>query len=151
MFAGYYGHEHLIRRVVCEFNCETCYKTGDLAWFNTRNKQLEFRSYRNHLVKLKSQSMELREVESVFMDMVTSCIVIITKHKNIDYLVVYVQTTRTIQDLKQHCLARLPFYIIPSIFIIVDTFTIEQNGKINQRNLPSPDFTSLSFFSNEDK
>ena len=147
LFAGYYGREDLTRGALCEFNGETCYKTGDLAWLNPTNRQLEFGTYRNHLIKLKSHSTELKEVESVLLEMVANCVVVMTKYKNMDYLVAYVQTTRTIQNLRQHCLARLPFYMVPSIFIILDTLITDQNEEV----LPPPDFTCVTTLSDANR
>ncbi|CAF1354197.1 unnamed protein product [Adineta steineri] len=149
LFAGYYGREDLTHAVLCEFTGEVCYKTGDLGWLNTANGQLEFRGHRDHHAKLRSQPIELEKVEAILMEMATCCAVIKAKYEEADYLVAYVQTTHTIQDLKQHCVARLPFYMIPSIFMICDILPVDQNGSINQKDLPPPDFTRLSILSNE--
>ncbi len=152
LFSGYYGREDLTRAVLCDFNGEICCKTGDLGWFNTTNRQLEFRGYRDDQLKLRSQSIELEDIKSVLMEMATNCIVIKAKHIDIYYLVAYVQTTHTIQDLRQYCLGRLPFYLVPSVFVISDTLPGNQTEEINQTNFPPPpDFTSLLMLSNAEK
>ena len=81
------------------------------------------------------------------MDMATNCTIVTAKYKSIDYLVAYVQTTHTIQDLRQHCLAHFAFDMVPSIFMILDTLPVDQNGHINRKNLSPPDFTYLSVLS----
>ena len=151
LFAGYYGREELTHSVLCEFNGETCYKTGDFGWLNITNKQLEFRGHRDYRVKLRNQPIELDKIKAILMEIAANCVILKTKHNNTDYLVAYVQTTHSIQDLRQYCLSRLPFYMVPSIFIVLDTLPIDQNGEINQRNLPSPDFTYLSMLSHNDQ
>jgi hypothetical protein len=140
--SNYYDSEDLINTALCNLNGEICYKTGDLAWFDTTNGQLEFRGYRDHQLKLRRQSIDLEQVRSVLMEMVTNCAVIKAKHINIYYIVAYVQTTHTIQDLRQHCLARLPSYLVPCIFMKFDLLPT---------NLPSPDFTFLFKLSNAEK
>ena len=153
LFAGYYGHEDLTRAVLCEVNGKICYRTGDLGCLNPISRQLEYRDHRNYQTRV-SQTMKLEEIakiEEVLMHMTTNCIVVTAKYKSIDYLVAYIQTTHTIQDLRHHCLARLPFEMVPSIFMILDTLPVDQNGHINRQNLPPPDFTSFSLLSNTDK
>jgi hypothetical protein len=140
--SNYYDSGDLTDTALCNLNGEICYKTGDLAWFNTKNGQLEFRGYRDHQLKLRHQSIDLEQVRSVLMEIVTDCTVIKAKHIDIYYIVAYVQTTDTIQDLRQHCLARLPSYLVPCIFMKFDVLPT---------NLPSLDFTSLFILSNAEK
>ena len=153
LFADYYGREDLTGAVLCEVNGEICYRTGDLGFFNTINKQLEYRGHRNYQMRV-SQTVkleEIEEIEGVLMDMATDCTVVTTKFKSINYLVAYVQTTHTVQDVRQHCLAHLAFNMVPSIFMILDTLPVDQNRHVNRQNLPPPDFTFLSVLSNTDK
>ena len=151
LFAGYYGREELTHSVLCEFNGETCYRTGDLGRFNITNKQLEFRGHRDYRVKLRNQPIELEKIKAILMEVAANCVVIETRYKNTDYLVAYVQTTHSIQHLRQYCLNRLPFYMVPSIFMVLDTLPIDQNEAINGKTLPPPDFTCLSILPNADK
>ena len=151
VFSGYYGCNEITRRVLCEFNGEICYKTGDLGWLNTTNKQLELRGPCDHQLKPANQPINLEEIKAILMKMTTNCAVIKAKHRDTDHLLAYVQTTHTIRDLRQHCLASLPIYMIPSIFIILDILPVDQNGEIIQKNLPPPDFTGLSKLRSEEK
>jgi hypothetical protein len=149
LFAGYYDHDDLIHSVLCEFNGETCYKTGDLGWFNITNKQLEFRGHRKYQVKL--EPIETEKIKAVVMEVADDCVILETKYNNSDHLVAYVQTIHSVHDLRQYCLNRLPLYMVPSIFMILDTLPTNQNGEIDQGKLPSPDFTCLPVLSNADK
>ncbi|CAF4245564.1 unnamed protein product, partial [Adineta steineri] len=46
------------------------------------------------------------------------------------------------EELRQHCQSHLPPHMIPSIFIILDKLPLNQNGKIDRKQLPSPHFSS---------
>ncbi len=134
LFSNYNDSQNLIDTALCNLNDETCYRTGDLAWFNTTNGQIELRGYCDHQLKLKDQSIDLEQVRSVLMEIVTDCAIIKAKHMDIYCIVAYVQTIHTIQDSRQHCLVRLPSYLVPSVFMKFDVLPT---------TLPSPNFTSL--------
>ena len=125
-----------------------CYRTGDLAWLNIASGQLEFRGCRDDQLKLRCHSIGFENVRSVLQEMVTNCIVIKSKHIDIDYLVAYVQTTHNVRELREHCLARLPSYLVPSVFMFVDDLPVDQSEQIN---LPLPDLTTLVMASNVEK
>ena len=54
-------------------------------------------------------------------------------------------------QLREHCRAHLPSYMIPSIFIILDKLPLNANGKIDRKLLPAPNLSLLSLSSNEDQ
>ncbi|CAF4338145.1 unnamed protein product, partial [Adineta steineri] len=70
---------------------------------------------------------------------------------NNDYLVAYVQSSSHTneEELRQHCQSHLPPHMIPSIFIILDKLPLNQNGKIDRKQLPSPEFALLPFSSSD--
>ena len=148
LFSGYCNTEDTANITLCNFNGEICYRTGDLAWFNTTNGQLEFRGCRDDQLKLKCHSNDFEDVKSALKEMVTDCFIVKAKLIDIDYLAAYVQTTYTVQQLREHCCARLPPYLVPSVFMIVDNLHVDQSEQIN---LPLPDWTTLSVVSNMKK
>ncbi|CAF4197010.1 unnamed protein product, partial [Adineta steineri] len=54
------------------------------------------------------------------------------------------------EQLRQHCQSHLAPHMIPSFFIILDKLPLNQNGKVDRKQLPSPDF-SLSTLLSSDK
>jgi acyl carrier protein len=48
------------------------------------------------------------------------------------------ETEFTLKELTSYLSGRLPDYMIPSVFIKVDTFPMNQSGKIDKSKLPEP-------------
>lgn len=46
--------------------------------------------------------------------------------------------TSLVPTLREHLAATLPDYMVPSTFIIMDSFPLTRSGKVNRRALPSP-------------
>ncbi|CAF1292938.1 unnamed protein product [Adineta steineri] len=51
------------------------------------------------------------------------------------------------EELRQHCQSHLPPHMIPSIFIILDKLPLNPNGKIDRKQLPSPDSSASTLLS----
>ncbi|CAF4180583.1 unnamed protein product, partial [Adineta steineri] len=70
---------------------------------------------------------------------------------NDDYLVAYVQSSSHMneEELRQHCQSHLPPHMVPSFFIILDKLPLNQNGKVDRKQLPSPDFSLLTLLSDD--
>ncbi len=143
VFAGYRGRDDLTRQVLCKINSEIYYRTGDLARLNPITRLLEYCGRQDYQVKLRGQRIELGEIESIITEIANMCVVTKMTYLNNDYLVAYVETKTDEYDLRQHCSSRLPLYMVPSYFVIVDKLPLNQNGKIDRKGLPLVDFASL--------
>jgi hypothetical protein len=100
-------------------------------------------------VKLRGQRIELGEIEQCLLDTsVSACVVV--KWSD-DHLVAYVQSCDINEkQLRDHCHARLPLFMVPSIFIVLDQLPLNANGKVDRKRLPKPDFSTLSSSSRND-
>ena len=110
------------------------YRTGDLA------KKLscgtfEFRGRADHQVKVNGFRIELGEIEIALneMDEVTEAVVTACDNK----LTAHVQGTAGAADMKIHLASRLPVYMIPSDFVMVEKFPLTPNGKVDRKALAS--------------
>jgi len=126
----------------------TLYKTGDLARF-LPDGSLEYLGRIDNQVKIRGFRIELGEIESVLVQhpLVRNTLVIGSKiNQNYDTslrLIAYVEigTDQNVSssELRTFLTDKLPEYMIPSIYIMMDTFPLTANGKIDRRALPEPD------------
>ncbi|GAA3046574.1 non-ribosomal peptide synthetase [Actinokineospora globicatena] len=117
------------------------YRTGDLVRRTAAG--IEYLGRVDDQVKVRGFRIELGEVESVLATAndVTRAVVVARDSR----LVAYV-TPASVDPalLKVTASARLPEYMVPSAYVILDAFPLTANGKVNRRALPAPDFGALS-------
>jgi hypothetical protein len=123
------------------------YRTGDIGKI-TCDGELVFVGRTDFQVKLRGQRIELGEIETVIMrssSQITNCVVIKLDHNNEEHLVAYLQTTVHLDNtiLRDDCIKYLPLYMVPSLFVLLDRFPLNPNGKLDREALPSPDFSLL--------
>ncbi|MCK5197924.1 MAG: amino acid adenylation domain-containing protein [Spirochaetales bacterium] len=122
---------------------ERIYKTGDLArWLPDGN--IEFLGRTDYQVKVRGYRIEPGEIETALLKYKpVKEAVVITREDNGDgralcaYLVVD-QDYRD-EDVRQSLHARLPDYMVPPYFVLMDTLPYTANGKIDRKNLPAPE------------
>ncbi|CAF1448006.1 unnamed protein product, partial [Adineta steineri] len=149
VFAGYLGRDDLTTKALIRIDGRLFYRTGDLVRIDN-NGLLHYQGRKDHQIKLHGQRIELGEIERCLLNITFISACVVMKWKD-DYLVAYVQSSDINEEqLRQHCQSHLPPHMIPSIFIILDKLPLNQNGKIDRKQLPSPDF-SLSTLLSSDK
>ncbi|HKS35991.1 MAG TPA: amino acid adenylation domain-containing protein [Verrucomicrobiae bacterium] len=121
------------------------YRTGDCArWRGDGNIELLGRL--DHQVKLRGFRIELGEIESVLQQApgVREAVVIVREDRPGDprlaaYLTTFRQTSVSINELRTFLHERLPDYMLPSAFVMLDTLPLTPNGKVDRRALPAPE------------
>jgi amino acid adenylation domain-containing protein len=128
---------------------ERIYKTGDLArWLPDGN--LEYIGRIDNQVKLRGFRIELGEIEAVLTQhlAVKEAVVILYEANDNKQLVAYltVATESSLEPTKwkDWLKARLPDYMVPSHFIVLDQLPLTPNGKIDRRALPAPEIENLT-------
>jgi amino acid adenylation domain-containing protein len=60
-------------------------------------------------------------------------------------LVAYVKLNRTctVETMRAHLGERIPAYMVPAIFVSVDSIPLNTNGKVNLKGLPPPDSSNM--------
>ncbi|MEW7281160.1 amino acid adenylation domain-containing protein [Aquimarina sp. 2201CG1-2-11] len=123
------------------------YKTGDLArWLPSGD--IEFIGRKDNQVKIRGYRIELGEIEASLDGLagVTQSVVLSLKDpQGSSYLVAYVVSGVTGIDqltLQDELRNTLPAYMIPGIFVFLNSFPLTHNGKIDRKSLPSPDLSS---------
>ncbi|HEU4962559.1 MAG TPA: amino acid adenylation domain-containing protein [Bacilli bacterium] len=124
---------------------ERMYKTGDLArWLPDGN--IEFLGRSDFQVKMRGYRIELGEIESSLEDLAgirKAVVVAWTDETRGMYLAAYVshvedQQPYTVEALREHLAQRLPTYMIPLHFLVMDQIPLTPNGKVDRKNLPRP-------------
>ena len=123
------------------------YRTGDLVRYRA-DGNIEFVGRIDHQVKLRGFRIELGEIEVALMNYpaVGQAVALIredesNKQQLVAYLVYQDAVTPNSSELKQWLRKTLPDYMIPSIFISLESMPLTPNGKIDRRALPAPDAT----------
>jgi amino acid adenylation domain-containing protein/non-ribosomal peptide synthase protein (TIGR01720 family) len=126
---------------------ERMYRTGDLVRWH-RNGELEFLGRADDQVKVRGFRIELGEVEAVLRDHpdVTDAVAAVRPdtagHKRlVGYVVPAGDRVPSGGELRDFLAERLPEYLVPTGYAVLDRLPMSPNGKVDRRALPEPDLT----------
>ncbi|TRU61739.1 MAG: amino acid adenylation domain-containing protein [Microcystis aeruginosa Ma_QC_C_20070823_S13] len=124
------------------------YKTGDLARY-LPDGNIEYVGRIDNQVKIRGFRIELGEIEAVLSQnqaVQSSCVIVrednLGDKRLVAYVVLQPEINLTINEIRQFLRAKLPDYMVPTAFVLLDTFPLTPNGKIDRRALPVPDLQS---------
>ena len=124
------------------------YKTGDLARY-LPDSNIEYLGRIDNQVKIRGFRIELGEIETVLNqheDVQASCVItredIPGQKRLVAYVVPQKQVILTTSQLRQFLKAKLPDYMVPNAFVILEALPLTSNGKVDRRALPAPDLDS---------
>ncbi|WP_236143257.1 non-ribosomal peptide synthetase [Nostoc sp. CMAA1605] len=127
------------------------YKTGDLGRY-LPNGDIEYLGRIDNQVKIRGFRIELGEIEAVLNQHTHIKAAKVISREEIpgdQRLVAYLilnsheySTSEIIQQIREYLKQQLPNYMIPAAFVVLDSFPLTQNGKIDYRALPAANFTS---------
>lgn len=138
---GYINRKELNEDKFININGQKAYRSGDLAKIN-RNGEIEFISRIDNQVKINGLRIELGEIEEVinsYENVIASIVTVIDDVKG-KYICAYINSDSKvdIDKLKEYIKEKLPNYMIPKRFIQLDSFPLNNNGKIDKKQLPIP-------------
>jgi hypothetical protein len=126
------------------FSSPKIYRTGDLGRY-LADGTIEFLGRVDYQVKIRGFRIELGEIEAIieFHPGVRQAVVILRDEppdtkKLVAYLVPTSGTTIKLSDLRRFIREKLPEYMVPSAFVIMDEFPLTPNGKVDRFALPAP-------------
>ncbi|HEY0079202.1 MAG TPA: amino acid adenylation domain-containing protein [Pyrinomonadaceae bacterium] len=118
------------------------YRTGDIVRY-LPDGQIEFLGRRDHQVKIRGYRIEIAEVEAAISqhERVREALVVAREGAAGEKrLVAYVLPSgeATSGELRDYLKAKLPEYMIPSAFVMVDAWPLTPSGKVDRKALPAP-------------
>ncbi|MCW3055475.1 MAG: amino acid adenylation domain protein, partial [Chthonomonadales bacterium] len=146
---GYIGHpewtaERFLPDLFSNRPGARMYRTGDLVRA-LKSGNLEFLERLDHQVKIRGFRIELGEVESALVQYsgVRQAVVMgredVPGEKRLVAYIVGDEGAVSSRQLREHLLGKLPGYMVPAMFVFLETFPLSPNGKIDRKALPIPE------------
>ncbi len=127
---------------------ERLFKTGDfvrslpdgqLAFLGRRDDQIKVRGFR---VETKEVAAALNEHPAVAQSVVVAPEITPGERRLIGYFVPSPQAQPTLTDLHEFLSSRLPEFMVPAVFVLLQDLPLTPNGKVDRNALPEPDATN---------
>jgi amino acid adenylation domain-containing protein len=152
---GYYGRDDLTRErfVPNPFSAQPgarMYRTGDLCRYRLSG-ELDYLGRIDHQIKLRGFRIELGEIETVLDSHSGVRQTVVMAREDVPgdkRLVAYVvpsaevaDTVALVSELKAGIAKKLPEFMMPAAFVVLDAMPLSPNGKINRSALPVPELS----------
>ncbi len=148
---GYFGRpdltaERFVPNPFSGMRDSRMYCTGDLCrWLPDGN--IDYLGRIDHQVKLRGFRIELGEIEAVLAKdpSVRQCLVMAREDQPglkrlVAYLVPHEGVDPNPDNLVLHLQRSLPDFMVPTAFVVLETFPLTPNGKIDRKALPPPEY-----------
>jgi len=142
---GYYGRPDITKErfVLNPFSAEPgarMYSTGDLCrWL--RDGTIQYSGRVDQQIKLRGFRIELGEIESALLSHSGVREAVVVQEQRDKQLVAYVVVSHkascTTVELRNYLKAKLPDYMVPNAFSVVEALPLTANGKIDRKALSS--------------
>jgi acyl carrier protein len=120
------------------------YRTGDLVRY-LPDGNIEFLGRVDNQVKIRGFRVELEEIEEALRTHagVSDCVVVLREDRDGDqslvaYLVANNGAHLRVSELRNFLKAKLPSYMVPAAFELIEVIPLMPNGKLDRRALPAP-------------
>ena len=141
---GYLHREELTQERFVELEGDRFYRTGDLGRWDC-DGNLEILGRNDFQIQLRGMRIEPGEIEATLRQAigVREAVVMARTLENgelalVAYVVLDQAQNPTIAQLRQFLQAKLPYYMVPAIFMSLEAMPLTPNGKLDRRSLPAP-------------
>lgn len=139
---GYVKLDKLNREKYITVNGLPAFRSGDLSRWSEDGRIL-FMGRMDNQVKLRGLRIELDEIENVmntYPGMTRSLVLVKESEREGQFLCAYFTATEKVDvpALKAHIGKSLAKYMIPSVYMQLETIPVNKNGKIDKKALPEP-------------
>ena len=124
---------------------ERLYRTGDLVR-RRGDGAVEFVGRVDHQVKVRGFRVELGEIEAALGGHAAVGEAVVVSREDqpgekrlVAYLVPKAETLPAVSEMRAFLKQRLPDYMLPAAFVILDELPLTPNGKVDRRALPAPE------------
>lgn len=147
---GYINKDELTREKFIENpykKGELLYKTGDLArWLPDGN--IDFIGRKDYQVKIRGNRIELGEIETVLHNApnIVQGVVLVRESESLGKrLVGYISVEEAYEkeEVQKFLEERLPQYMLPSLLVVLEAMPLNQNGKIDRKQIPDTDIAEV--------
>lgn len=149
---GYLHRDDLTQEKFVTIDGQRFYRTGDLGRFSA-DGNIEFLGRADFQIKLRGIRIELGEIESTLRQVpgVREGVVMARELGSGETgLVAYVVLDRAhkpaIEDIRRFVEAKLPDYMVPAAFVVLEAMPLNPNQKVDRRALPMPTAENLAGF-----
>jgi amino acid adenylation domain-containing protein len=137
--------ERFLPKPLSTITGERLYRTGDLARFQ-KDGNLDFLGRADHQVKIRGYRIELGEIEAALLSIeeVSETVVTVAEEtlgdqRLIGWVLGNGKESLNVNKIRAALKAKLPEYMVPSIFVVLKEMPLTANGKIDRRALPKAD------------
>jgi hypothetical protein len=121
------------------------YRTGDLARY-LANGEIAYLGRIDEQIKILGHRIEPNEIVAVLdrhpaieASRVIAHGDVCSEKRLVAYVVVSPETQPSAADLRSFLEKELPQYMVPAVFVQLESFPLTQNGKVDRAALPAPD------------
>jgi arthrofactin-type cyclic lipopeptide synthetase C len=121
------------------------YRTGDLARYNN-DGDLEFLGRNDFQIKLRGLRLEPGEIEARLTEhpAIREAVVMVRDERLVAWYTLRAGIeTPNLEVLRAHVLERLPEYMVPGAYVLLDALPLTPNDKVDRKALPEPGADAL--------
>ncbi len=120
----------------------TMYRTGDLVRYNNDGELVYF-GRRDGQIKIRGLRIETEEIESQILmsgNALQAFVAPVTQEDQSTALCAYIVLNKDgeLSSVKSYISGKLPAYMLPAYYCIMDSLPLNASGKIDRKSLPAP-------------